>query len=104
MERTRKPSAHTLLVLEALSKRPRDWHYGYELSQLTGLKSGTLYPILMRLCDRALLDSDWQPAAQSGRPPRHVYRFTAAGATFARGALSPSSASMRRRLTAGGLA
>ncbi|HEY6516185.1 MAG TPA: PadR family transcriptional regulator [Steroidobacteraceae bacterium] len=88
MERSRKPSAHTLLVLEALTKRPRDWHYGYELSQVTGLKSGTLYPILMRLCDRALLDSDWHPAGQTGRPPRHVYRLTAAGDAFAREAVS----------------
>lgn len=104
MERNRKPSAHTLLVLGALGRRPRLWHYGYELSQVTGLKSGTLYPILMRLCDRALLDSDWQPAAQTGRPPRHVYRLTAAGAAFARDALSHSNAPMPRRLPAGGLA
>lgn len=104
MERNRKPSAHTLLVLEALLKRTRDWHYGYELSQITGLKSGTLYPILMRLCDRDLLDSDWQPAVLTGRPPRHVYRLTAAGTAFARGALSHSNASIPRRLPAGGLA
>lgn len=84
MERNRRPSAHTLLLLEALSKRPRTWQYGYELSQLTGLKSGTLYPILMRLCDRGLLESQWQPAAQPGRPPRHIYRLTAAGTAFAR--------------------
>jgi DNA-binding PadR family transcriptional regulator len=88
MERNRRPSAHTLLVLAALLKRARDWHYGYELSQITGLKSGTLYPILMRLCDRDLLDSDWQPAALAGRPPRHVYRLTAAGDAFAREAVS----------------
>ena len=104
MERNRKPSAHTLLVLAALLKRARDWHYGYELSQITGLRSGTLYPILMRLCDRQLLDSNWQPAAQAGRPPRHVYRLTAAGAAFAREALSQRDASMPRRIPAGGLA
>ncbi|MGH8201666.1 MAG: PadR family transcriptional regulator [Steroidobacteraceae bacterium] len=104
MERNRKPSAHTLRVLEALLKRARDWHYGYELSQITGLKSGTLYPILMRLCDRDLLDSDWQPAALAGRPPRHVYRLTAAGAAFARGALSHSSTSLQPHLPAGGFA
>lgn len=97
MERNRKPSAHTLLVLEALSKRPRDRHYGYELSQITGLRSGTLYPILMRLSARGLLQSDWQPAAVAGRPPRHVYRLTAAGLAFAREALSHAGASTRRR-------
>lgn len=103
MERNRKPSTHTLLLLEALRKRPRDWHYGYELSQLTGLKSGTLYPILMRLCDRGLLDSGWQPAALAGRPPRHVYRLTTAGAVFARAALDRDTP-IRRRLPAGGMA
>lgn len=104
MERNRKPSAHTLLVLAALLKRARDWHYGYELSQVTGLKSGTLYPILMRLSDRGLLDSDWQPAEVAGRPPRHVYRLTTAGTAFARGALSRGDASMPQRLPARGLA
>lgn len=96
MERNRRPSAHTLLLLEALSKRPRAWHYGYELSQITGLKSGTLYPILMRLCDRGLLESQWQPAVQAGRPPRHVYRLTAPGVAFARRAI-PADAGVRRR-------
>jgi DNA-binding PadR family transcriptional regulator len=37
-----------------LEQRPRAWQYGYELSQITELKSGTLYPILMRLSDRGL--------------------------------------------------
>lgn len=103
MERNRKPSAHTLLVLDALCKRPRDWQYGYELSRITGLKSGTLYPILMRLSDRGLLASDWQPAAPAGRPPRHIYRLTTAGAAFARSALSPNRPSARG-LPAGGIA
>ena len=96
MERNRRPSLHTLLLLEALSKRPRAWQYGYELSQITGLQSGTLYPILMRLCDRGLLESQWKAAAQPGRPPRHVYRLTAAGTAFARRAI-PADAGPQRR-------
>jgi|SRR5215469_5103824 len=101
MERNRKPSAHTLLVLDALTARPRAWRYGYELSQITGLKSGTLYPILMRLCDRGLLESEWQPAAQAGRPPRHIYRLTTVGTAFARGALVEKPAADRRRIPDG---
>ena len=101
MERTRRPSAHTLLLLEALSKRPRTWQYGYELSQITGLKSGTLYPILMRLGDRGLLESQWQAAAQPGRPPRHIYRLTAAGMAFARGAIARDTARDGRRVPSG---
>lgn len=101
MERNRKPSAHTLAVLEALSKRPRTWQYGYELSQITGLKSGTLYPILMRLCDRGLLESQWQAPAQPGRPPRHIYRLTAAGTAFARSAMARDPALDERRMPGG---
>ncbi|HWW20984.1 MAG TPA: PadR family transcriptional regulator [Steroidobacteraceae bacterium] len=88
MRRIRRPSAHTLSLLEALSQRPRAWQYGYELSQITQLKSGTLYPILMRLSDRGFLESRWQPAQQPGRPPRHVYRLTSSGAAFAREAFA----------------
>jgi DNA-binding PadR family transcriptional regulator len=104
MERNRKPSAHTLLVLEALSKRPRAWQYGYELSRITSLKSGTLYPILMRLCDRGLLESEWQSAAQTGRPPRHTYRLTAEGTAFARNVLARETAAARHPVARGELA
>jgi PadR family transcriptional regulator PadR len=79
MPRVRRPSPHTLSLFDALMKRARSWHYGYELTQLTELKSGTLYPILMRLCDRGLLESKWQDSPQPGRPPRHMYRLTSAG-------------------------
>jgi DNA-binding PadR family transcriptional regulator len=88
---TRRPSAHTLSLFAALIEQPRAWQYGYELSQTTGLQSGTLYPILMRLCDRGLLESKWQPSPQRGRPPRHMYRLTAAGAVSVREALARSA-------------
>jgi DNA-binding PadR family transcriptional regulator len=78
-----KLSPQTLLILEAFLDHPSDWKYGYDLSRLTGLKSGTLYPILMRLADRRLLETAWEPS-ETGRPPRHIYRFTAEGLQFAR--------------------
>jgi PadR family transcriptional regulator PadR len=46
-------SPQTLLVLEALLVEPREWQYGYDISRTTELKSGTLYPILMRMAARA---------------------------------------------------
>jgi DNA-binding PadR family transcriptional regulator len=70
-----------LLVLLA---QPRTWRHGYELSKETGLKSGTLYPLLMRLSDQGLLDSKWREAERPGRPPRHVYRLTAGGLALTR--------------------
>jgi len=64
-------------------ERPNDWHYGYELSRETGLKSGTLYPILMRLEKYRLLEARWV-ATQDGVPPRHTYRLTPNGLELAR--------------------
>jgi DNA-binding PadR family transcriptional regulator len=84
MTRDRKCSDQTLALLAALLDQPRAWRHGYDLSTATRLKSGTLYPILMRFSDRRLLDSKWQPAEQSGRPPRHLYRLTAQGVAYAR--------------------
>src|SRR6059058_972027 len=80
----RKCSRQTLALLGALMEQPRTWQHGYELSKGTGLKSGTLYPILIRLSDQGLLDSRWKDAERPGRPPRHVYRLTASGLALAR--------------------
>jgi PadR family transcriptional regulator PadR len=73
----------TLRVLGAFLVETKEWKYGYDISRNTGLKSGTLYPILMRLADRKLLETSWETAAQ-GKPPRHLYRLTANGLRFAR--------------------
>lgn len=83
----RKPntSPQTRALLAALLVRPTAWRHGYDLSKETGLRSGTLYPLLMRLSGQGLLEQRWQEAARPGLPPRHVYRLTAAGATLGRG-------------------
>jgi len=70
MTRTRRSSGQTLSLLRGLLDRPRKWRHGYDLSQDTGLPSGTLYPILVRLADRGLLEAKWEPAPDPGRPPR----------------------------------
>jgi DNA-binding PadR family transcriptional regulator len=95
MTRERKPSSQTLLLIGALSARAKQWLHGYDLSLATGLKSGTLYPILMRLSDRGLLEHKWHESPDPGRPPRHLYRLTAAGVTFARQQLAEESATPR---------
>jgi DNA-binding PadR family transcriptional regulator len=78
-----KLSPQTRLILEAFLANALEWKYGYDLSRLTGLKSGTLYPILMRLADRKLLETAWE-AGEPGRPARHMYRFTPDGLLYAR--------------------
>ena len=59
------------------------WRYGYDLARATGLKSGTLYPLLMRLSEQGLLESRWQDAERPGLPPRHFYRLSASGVALA---------------------
>lgn len=84
-------SAQTLSVLAALCDRPSDWQHGYALARQTGLKSGTLYPILIRLADRGLVEACWQDEPVPGRPRRHLYRLTAAGLASATGALASAA-------------
>jgi PadR family transcriptional regulator PadR len=81
MQRNRPPSAQTISVLRALAADPAQWRYGYDLVTEVHLKSGSLYPILVRLADRGLLETSWQPGAGS-RPPRHLYRLTPSGREF----------------------
>ena len=72
-------SPQTLAVLAALCGQPSAWQHGYALARQTGLKSGTLYPILIRLADRGLVEACWQEEPVAGRPRRHLYRLTPDG-------------------------
>ncbi len=72
-----------LALLATLSARPLEWRHGYDLMKETGLLSGTLYPLLMRMTDQKLVEAEWREPAQPGRPARHAYRLTAAGIAFA---------------------
>jgi DNA-binding PadR family transcriptional regulator len=81
-------SPQTLLVLAALREQPSQWQHGYALATGTGLKSGTLYPILIRLADQGLVEACWQEEAVPGRPRRHLYRLTADGLASAAEALA----------------
>ncbi|WP_082443415.1 MULTISPECIES: PadR family transcriptional regulator [unclassified Sphingomonas] len=71
------------LVLASLSQQRTAWRHGYDLLKETGLSSGTLYPLLMRMTDQGLVEAEWRAPAQIGRPPRHVYRLTASGFALA---------------------
>lgn len=76
------PQAHAVLL--ALVATPLEWRYGYDLSKQTGLKSGTLYPLLLRLEAQGMLEAEWREATQLGRPPRHAYRLTEEGLSIAK--------------------
>ena len=72
------------MLLQALLAARGRWSHGYELTAATGIKSGTLYPLLIRLESEGLLEAEWQPPLAGGRPPRHAYRLTASGQRLAR--------------------
>ena len=93
MPRPPNSSSQTKHLLAALLQRAAAWRYGYDLSKETGLKSGTLYPILMRLAAQGLLETRWEEPSSTGRPPRHLYRLTTAGRTQARVLLATASTS-----------
>jgi DNA-binding PadR family transcriptional regulator len=83
MNHARRPSGQTRAVILALAEDPTAWRYGYELCRRLGLKAGSMYPILMRLADRGLLETTWESEVPPGRPPRHLYRLTGTGRTLA---------------------
>jgi PadR family transcriptional regulator PadR len=76
-------SLQTLALVDALLQRPSEWRHGYALSQSTGISSGTLYPILMRLEKLRWLETKWEEPT-GGRPPRHLYRLTSEARAWAR--------------------
>jgi PadR family transcriptional regulator len=83
-------------------EHPTSWRYGYELSRETGLKAGTLYPILIRLAKFSLLETKWM-TTEDGVPPRHMYRLTPNGIELARTKqISPSVVRVRRLAFSGG--
>ena len=103
MRRDRRPSRQTSDVLGALAADPSAWRYGYELGLEVGLRSGSLYPILVRLSDRELLESRWEADAPAGRPPRHLYRLTASGLQYAATGVRAAAPAPRSRLQRPGL-
>ena len=98
MTRSRALSRQTLAVLSALADARAEWLYGLELAERTELKSGSLYPILIRLDERGLLESRWIEPSTPGRPPRHAYRILPGGLQALAEAQGPDSRRLRASL------
>jgi len=77
-------TVQTALVLDALLQSPGSC--GSELTRITGLASGSLYPILIRLEKAGWLQSAWEDGDPSdlGRPRRRNYTVSALGERKAR--------------------
>ena len=82
--RQMKKGVLDMLVLHLLRKKPK---YGYQLiSEMKErscgtfvLKEGTLYPVLYRLEEEHLVESEWNKA-QGKQVARKYYKITEAGA------------------------
>lgn len=68
-------------VLHAFLDDPTAQRYGFELMEMTGLASGSLYPVLARLetAKWVLSEKEAIDPAEKGRPARRYYRITAEG-------------------------
>jgi PadR family transcriptional regulator PadR len=77
----RDPSLATLRVLRALFDGQDTDHYGLALIDHTGVKAGTLYPILSRLEKDGWVEGQWEQIdeAAAGRRRRRYYRLTGLG-------------------------
>jgi PadR family transcriptional regulator PadR len=81
-----RPTGPLFKVLRAFLDEPGREVYGLEVLRATGLKSGTLYPLLDRLEKSGWVESRWEdaPPSQGGRPRRRFYRLTGIGLHEAR--------------------
>lgn len=92
MVRTRHPSPQTAAVLTALADTGEGWSHGYDLCRALDLKAGTVYPILIRLAERGYVETSWETDPPRGRPARHLYRLSTAGAELAIAVAAPARA------------
>ncbi len=74
-------SFQTLKVLEAFLDRPTQELSGADVHKRSGIVSGTLYPILLRLESAGWFSSRWEAVdpVSAGRPRRRLYRLTRGG-------------------------
>lgn len=80
-DRDVRMSLQTLRVLEAFLGSPGAELSGADVHRDSGLASGTLYPILLRLESAGWFVSRWETIdpARAGRPRRRLYRLTPSG-------------------------
>jgi PadR family transcriptional regulator, regulatory protein PadR len=86
----------TVAVVEFLLAEPSKPHYGLDVARETGLKTGTVHPILTRLQQAGWITSFWEDPADhedTGRPRRRYYQFTGEGERAARKAIAATGPS-----------
>lgn len=89
----------TVAVLSVMVEEPDQAHYGLAIARATGLKTGTLHPILARLQESGWTTSAWEDPEdheEQGRPRRRYHRLTKDGELAARRAIAAANASGAR--------
>jgi PadR family transcriptional regulator, regulatory protein PadR len=72
------------MVLDALAHADPDAPlWGYKLTELTRLGSGTIYPIMERLEAAGHVRAYWEEPRPADRPPRRFYELTGTGRELA---------------------
>jgi PadR family transcriptional regulator len=77
--RARGPSPTAARILRAIHAGSR---YGFDIMDMTGLASGTVYPALGRLERGGMVTAAWEDpvvSRESGRPARKYYALTSKG-------------------------
>ncbi|KPJ76213.1 MAG: hypothetical protein AMS19_13270 [Gemmatimonas sp. SG8_23] len=90
----------TALILQALASGSR---HGFQIMDVTGLASGTVYPVLRRLEREKAVASEWEDedaAHEAGRRRRRIYGLTPSGQLLAEQARQRLAAT--QRVLAGG--
>ena len=68
------------MVLDALAHADPDAPlWGYKLTEITGLGSGTIYPIMERLEAGKYVSARVETPRPADRPPRRFYELTGTG-------------------------
>ncbi|SRR6266550_279343 len=77
MDRSLRLSHTSAMILQTIT---HGYRYGFDIMDVTGLPSGTVYPALRRLERDQLIQSKWESEALAkDRPPRKNYRVTRLG-------------------------
>jgi DNA-binding PadR family transcriptional regulator len=85
----------TALILQALASGSR---HGFQIMEVTGLPSGTVYPVLRRLERESAVESEWEDedeAHAAGRRRRRIYGLTGSGQLIAERARQRLAATQR---------
>src|SRR4029077_16795787 len=74
-------SGPTLKILKLFLERPKEPLSGAQISKITKLGSGTMYPLLQRLASAGWIVGDWEKVdpSEGGRPKRRLYKLTRSG-------------------------